>query len=289
MSGSTRRDVLVIGAAGGVGREVARLLSGRCRVTGTVREPAQADAVTAFAPKIAAVHTLNLAGADADAVESSLDRILSSAADLAAVIVCAAVCPNGPLETTPASVLRDTLEINAISHLRIFQRSMPLLRQTQGRLIFVSSYSGQVGMPFTGAYVASKFALEGMADVMRREVSKWGVPVILIQPGGIRTSMVTRQMAELKRKTAALSDAERALYGDRYRQFALLMDAGYPTATPPLEVAKTIRRALQASRPKARYRVGADSRQLLRLNEQRSDLAMDELCLQFFAAVDPPP
>jgi NAD(P)-dependent dehydrogenase (short-subunit alcohol dehydrogenase family) len=286
MSGSSRRDVLVIGAAGGVGQEVARLLSGRYRVTGTVRETVQADAVKAFAPKIAAVHTLDLAGADV--VESSLDRILSSASDLAAVIVCAAVCPNGPLETTPASVLRDALEINAVSHLRIFQRSMPLLRQTQGRLIFVSSYSGQVGMPFTGAYVASKFALEGMADVMRREVCKWGVPVILIQPGGIRTSMVTRQMAELKLKTAALSDAERELYGDRYRQFALLMDAGYPTATPPLEVAKTIRRALQATRPKARYRVGADAKHLLRLNEQRSDLAMDELCLQFFAAVDPP-
>jgi NAD(P)-dependent dehydrogenase (short-subunit alcohol dehydrogenase family) len=285
MSGTTRRDVLVIGAAGGVGQEVARLLSGRYRVTGTVRETAQAVAVTAFAPKIAAVHTLDLAGGDA--VKSSLDRILSSAPDLAAVVVCAAVCPNGPLETTPASILRDTLEINAVSHMRIFQRSMPLLRQTQGRLIFVSSYSGQVGMPFTGAYVASKFALEGMADVMRREVSKWGVPVILIQPGGIRTSMVTRQMAELKRKTAALSDAERALYGDRYRQFALLMDAGYPSATPPLEVAKTIRRALQATRPKARYRVGADARRLLRLNEQRSDIAMDELCLQFFAAVGP--
>jgi NAD(P)-dependent dehydrogenase (short-subunit alcohol dehydrogenase family) len=284
MSASIRRDVLLIGAAGGVGLEAARVLSGRYRVTGTVRQASQADVVRAFAPSIAAIQPLDLA-ADAS-VEASLDAILSSTNDLAAVIVCAAVCPNGPLETTPPAVLRDTLEINLISHLRIFQRSMPALRRSMGRLIFVSSYSGQVGMPFTGAYVASKFALEGMADVMRREVSKWNVPVILIQPGGIRTPMVTRQMEDLKRKAAELSNAERKLYGDRYRQFARLLDAGYPTATLPLEVAKTIRRAVQAIRPKARYRVGADAKHLLRLNEQRSDLAMDEICLQFFASVD---
>jgi NAD(P)-dependent dehydrogenase (short-subunit alcohol dehydrogenase family) len=282
MSMADLRDVLVIGAAGGVGQEVVRLLAPRYRITATVRDTSQAGAVQALSTRPITVHTLDLGAA----IEATLDALLAPINDLAGVVVCAAICPNGPLETTPPTVLRDALEVNLVSHLRIYQRCMPALRRSAGRLIFVSSYSGEVGMPFTGAYVASKFALEGMADVMRREVGKWGVSIILIQPGGIRTPMVTRQMAELKQKTAALEPSERELYGDRYRQFARLMDAGYPQATPPAEVAETIRRALQARKPRSRYRVGADAKHLLGLKRRSSDAAMDQLCLQVFASAD---
>jgi NAD(P)-dependent dehydrogenase (short-subunit alcohol dehydrogenase family) len=163
---------------------------------------------------------------------------------------------------------------------------MPALRRTQGRLIFTSSYSGQVGLPFTGLYVASKFALEGIADVMRREVHKFGVEVILIEPGGLKTKMATRQLAELKVALAAIDPTELQLYGDLYRQFATLVNRSFPDATPPEEVARAIALALRARKPKTRYVVGADAKHLLALDAVRSDRAMDKICLDIFAAAD---
>ena len=279
-----RRTVLVIGAAGGVGLEVARMLSVSHDVIGTVREESQIAAIRSEVPVASKITALDLS--DNGRLCDRLDTILSEVADLEAVIVCAAVCPNGPVETASVNALRDALEINLVSHVSIFQRCMPALRRSKGRIVFVSSYSGKVGMPFTGAYVASKFALEGIADVMRREVSKWGVEVILVEPGGLKTRMVTRQMKALKAATAALSAEERRLYGDRHRQFAKLMESSYEGLTPPAEVAATIRTALRAVNPRTRYRVGADAKYLLALNDRRSDRAIDKICLDIFDAAD---
>jgi NAD(P)-dependent dehydrogenase (short-subunit alcohol dehydrogenase family) len=263
---------------------VVRLLSKTQRVIGTVRDAAQAAAVRAQVPAIAEVVELDLG--NNEQLSRGLQGLAEDATDLAGVVVCAAVCPNGPVETASVEVLRNTLEVNLISHVTIFQRCMPALRRTQGRLIFTSSYSGQVGLPFTGLYVASKFALEGIADVMRREVSKFGVEVILIEPGGLKTKMVTRQIAELRTALATLSPLERQLYGDLYRQFLTLADRAFPAATPPEEAARVIALALRVRKPKTRYAVGADAKQLLAMNAVRADRAMDKICLDIFAAVD---
>jgi len=281
---SMRRTILVIGAGGGVGLEIMRMLRDSHDLIGTVREESQIASVRAEIPAAARVVRLDLA--DNAGLCAGLDDILSGVTDLEAVVICAAVCPNGPLETASIRALRDALEVNLVSHVSIFQKCIPSLRRSKGRIIFVSSYSGKVGMPFTGLYVASKSALEGIADVMRREVSKWGVEVILIEPGGLKTQMVTRQMQGLKAATAALADDEKRLYGDRYRQFAKLMESSYPGLTPPGEAAKAIRTALRAVKPKTRYRVGADARYLLALNARRSDRAMDKICLDIFDAAD---
>jgi len=276
--------LLVIGAAGGVGLEVVRLLSPVYRVLGTVRHESQAAAVREAAPAIAQVIALDLS--DNGQISARLDPLLHDVQDLKGVVVCAAVCPNGPLETAAAPTLRQALEVNVVSHLTIFQRCMPALRRSQGRLIFISSYSGQVGMPFTGLYVASKFALEGIADVMRREVAKFGVAVILIQPGGLKTQMVARQMADLKAAADTLGHDEKALYGDLYRQFSRLVRRSFPTATPAAEAASAVALALRARKPKTRYAVGADAKHLLALNAARSDRAMDQICQDIFASAD---
>jgi len=276
--------VVVMGAAGGVGLEVVRALSPTYRVLGTVRHESQIDAVRAAVPGIADVVALDLC--DHERLTAQLDPLFSHLEDLAAVIVCAAVCPIGPLESASIETFRQTLEVNVVSHLTIFQRCMPALRRSKGRLIFTSSYSGQVGLPFTGLYVASKFALEGMADVMRREVAKFGVDVVLIEPGGLKTPMVTRQMAELRASATSLGEDERSLYGDLHRQFSTLVERSFPAATPPAEAARAIALALRARKPKTRYTVGADAKHLLSLNAVRSDRAMDEICMNILSSAD---
>src|SRR5690606_12176358 len=137
--------------------------------------------------------------------------IVASMPTLDHVIVCAAVSHFAPMEMESCAMLRRAMEINCVSHLAIYQAAIAALRQSGGRLIFTSSLSGEVATPMMGSYVASKFALEGLADVMRQEASAWGVDVILMQPGTIDTPIVYNSRIKAQEKVANLSDAE-----DRY-------------------------------------------------------------------------
>jgi NAD(P)-dependent dehydrogenase (short-subunit alcohol dehydrogenase family) len=281
---TARRAVLLVGAAGGVGAEVADQLQGRFDLICTVRN---ADQEAILRDRISGVsQVVNLDLSDNHAIRHMLATLLTdSSVDLAAVIVCAATCPTGPLELATADALASTLQVNAVSHLAIYQGCIAALRRSQGRLIFVGSYSGKIGMPFTGLYAASKFALEGLVDVMRREVGKWGVSVILIQPGGIKTAMALKQLREIPQALSALSGEQKELYGGLYERFVRLVDMSYPVSSAPADVAKVIVSALMARRPKTRYSVGADARRLLALSRRLSDRGLDAVCDEIFESV----
>lgn len=275
--------VLVIGAAGGVGGAVTKLLlSQGYEVIGTVLDQKEAYALRDAAPDVDDVVIMDLA--DARNVQLALAPLLERTLRLDAVVVCAAISPYGPLETSPLEALRRTIEINAVSALAVYQQCMAALRLSRGRFVLVSSFAGRVALPFVGHYVASKFALEGLADVMRREASKWGVHVALIEPGGIKTSMLTNQTGMLKRDIAALPPATESLYGDLYRQFAALNAGSYEKAQPPEAVAEVILTAMASAKPKARYRVGAQAKMLITLNWLLSSAGMDGVVRKFFKA-----
>ena len=193
------RTALVIGAAGGMGAEIAKaLVANGYRVLATVLNDKEAEHLQAAAPGVAEVHRLDLS--DADAVLKNLKGL--KLASLDAVIVSAAIGPTGPLELVPLSMLRRTLEVNTVAAAAIFQACMPALSAARGRLVLISSFSGKVALPFLGHYTTSKFALEGLGDVMRREAEPSGVDVILIEPGGVKTGMVAGQLEDIARVRA---------------------------------------------------------------------------------------
>jgi NAD(P)-dependent dehydrogenase (short-subunit alcohol dehydrogenase family) len=268
-------QALVVGAAGGVGLEVTKQLAAAgYRVVSTVMDAAQRDALLAAVPEIAGIAIIDLA--QADGIAAGLAPLLDADAPLDAVAVCAAISPYGPIETTPLSALRRTFEINTFADVAVYQAVMPHLRRTKGRLAMISSMAGRVAFPFLGAYSASKFALEALADVMRREAAKWGVDVILVEPGGIQTGMVTDQQKTIVRDKAALTHGERALYGDLYDAFEKAVHGGYDSATPPAAVAAVIVRALTApEKPEARYPVGPDAEYLCAASRTRTDRELD--------------
>lgn len=270
-------QALVVGAAGGVGLEVAKQLAATgCRVVGSVMDATQRDALLAAVPEIANVAIIDLA--QADGIAAGLAPLLDANAPLDAVAVCAAISPYGPIETTPLSALRRTFEINTIADVAVYQAVMPHLRRTKGRLALISSMAGRVAFPFIGHYSASKFALEALADGMRREAAKWGVDVILVEPGGIQTSMVTDQQKTIVRDKAALSDGVRALYGDLYEAFERVLHGGFDSATPPAKVAAVIVRALTArEQPLARYPVGPDAEYLCAASRTQTDRELDAI------------
>jgi NAD(P)-dependent dehydrogenase (short-subunit alcohol dehydrogenase family) len=252
------RTALVIGAAGGVGTEVVKsLLGAGYRVIGSVLNDAEANHVNSATPGVSQLFKLDLS--DADSALAELKRQAFAALD--AVVICAAISPFGPVETTSLAALRRTFEINTISDAAVFQGCMPALRATKGRLVMISSFAGKIGLPFIGHYVASKHALEGLADVMRREVKSSGVDIVLVEPGGIKTPMVANQIRDVKQERATLPAAVAAQYGGLYDTFLRLATRSDQMMDPSV-VAKTVLEAVTSPAPQIRYQVGEDSKYL---------------------------
>lgn len=248
--------VLVTGAARGIGRATTlRLAAAGWDVIAGVRQEADGDELMSANP--GPVMTVPLDVTD-EAQVAALDRVLPEQLD--AIVNNAGVVVGGPVEAIPPAELRRQLEVNVVGQAAVTQAVLPRLRASRGRIVFVSSLSGRVSTPLTGAYSASKFALEGMADAMRMELAPWGIKVVLVEPAQTDTDMWRGADADLDDSVAALLPAHRELYAKHIAGFRKTIPRSQRMAAPVDGVAATIEKALTAPRPKARYVVGTGPR-----------------------------
>ena len=274
--------VVVVGGAGGVGSVVTDLLFERGRqVAVTVLNQTEADLVgSRYGGRISA-EIVDLS--DGESARKKMNVLAEAYPDTDAVIVCAAIAPAGPAETTALSTYLKAYQVNCIGAVAVYQAFMPTLRRNSGRLIFLGSMGGRVALPFLAPYVATKFALEGLCDVMRREAAPQGVKVSLIQPGGIRTNLVYQQLLDVKRDYEALDTVSKENYGYLYRGFSNFASASLSsTASAPGQIASVVVEALEADRPASRYVAGDDARQLLNMAAVMSDKEMDDFLSTLF-------
>ena len=255
--------VLVTGASRGIGLAVARRMqSAGWDVLSGVR---RAEDATVGAPVVLDV-------TDVGAFEPP-DR-------LDAVVNNAGIVVSGPVEALDLDDLRRQFEVNVFGQIAVTQAVLPRLRESRGRIVFMSSVSGRVSTPYTGAYAASKYALEAAADALRIELRPWRVPVSLVEPGAIDTALWQEAEATLDASLAALRPAHRELYGDRVEKLRKTVRRTAKAAIPAEKVAEAVHKALTAPRPKARYVVGTDARVQLALHalpERAFDAAVARL------------
>jgi NAD(P)-dependent dehydrogenase (short-subunit alcohol dehydrogenase family) len=263
---------LVTGAGRGIGRSIALRLADRgWKVHAGVRRPEDGD-------------SLREAGAAGDIRPVGLDLRdeqqiagLSEAVDgqLDAVVNNAGIVVAGPVEALPVDELRDQLEVNVVAQVAVTQAVLPLLRAAKGRVVFLSSISGRVSTPFMGAYTASKFALEAIADSLRMELREWQIPVVLVEPGSMDTDL-WRNALELADETEAqMSPEHRALYDRQLAGMRKAVKTIQKRTGSADKVAAAVERALTAPRPKARYLVGSDARVQVALRGALPTRAMD--------------
>ncbi|HJQ43414.1 MAG TPA: SDR family oxidoreductase [Jatrophihabitantaceae bacterium] len=249
-------NVLVTGAGRGIGKTTTlRLAAAGWDVYAGVRNEADGDALLAEAGE--RVHTLRLDVTSEDDLKMLGGRLPP---ELHAVVNNAGIAVGGPIEALRAEALREQLEVNVVGQVAVTQAVLPRLRASRGRIVLVSSISGRISNPNLGAYAASKFALEAIADALRIELHPWRIAVSLIEPGQIDTDIWRNAGDVLEETVAGMRPEHRELYAKHIDGMRKAIPLAQRMAASPDGVAKAIEHALTARRPKARYVIGATTK-----------------------------
>ena len=250
-------SVVVTGVSTGIGWGTTKvLIKNGHRVFGSVRKQADADRLqkefgAKFVPLIFDVVDPNAVQAGAAVVREAL-----KGETLMGLVNNAGIAISGPLLYLPPDELRDQMEVNLIGVLNVTQAFAPLLgadtslKGKPGRIVNISSVGGKRAFPFIGPYAASKHALEGFSEALRRELMLFGIDVIIIGPGSVKTAIWDK--AEQVDTTRYANTP----YGRSIEQFSkFFVEQGRKGGLPPEKLGRVILRALTTASPKTRYAV----------------------------------
>ncbi len=246
----TGKSILITGCSSGIGLDAARTLAARgWRVFATCRQQGDCDRLQAEG-----LESFQLDYADEASIETALATALDrTGGTLDALFNNGAFACPGAVEDLPRGALRDIFEVNLFGYHDLARRVIPVMRrQGHGRIVNCSSVLGLVGMKWRGAYVATKFAMEGLSDVMRIEMKGTGVEVILIEPGPIGTRIRENAIPHFEKwidwENSARREEYQALRGRLYEK------SGPDRFELPCSAVTTkLIHAVEARRPKARY------------------------------------
>jgi NAD(P)-dependent dehydrogenase (short-subunit alcohol dehydrogenase family) len=248
-----QRSILITGCSSGIGLDAARSLHARgWRVFATCRQEPDCDRLRGEG-----LESFRLDYADEASITAAVAEVkLRTGGTLDAVFNNGAFACPGAVEDLPRGALREIFEVNLFGYHDLARQVIPMMRaQGAGRIINCSSVLGLVGARWRGAYVATKFALEGLSDVLRIEMRGTGIEVILIEPGPISTKIRENAIPHFERwidwqasaRSAEYAALRGRLYGVKTKPDAFELPASAVTA-------KLIK-ALEAKRPKPRYYV----------------------------------
>ena len=273
------RAVLVTGASQGIGAAAAlRLDALGFRVFAGVRSEPDGHALRRKGSPSLTPVTLDVT--KPQTIKSAVETLEAGGPyGFVGLVNNAAISAPCPLEFVPLDEVRAEFEVNLFGTLAVTQAMLPVVRDAgAGRVVNVSSINGRLAQRYIGVYSASKFALEGMSDALRRELRRWGIHVVVVQPGAVETRIFQTVRERGRIIAERLPPAARALYGGLVNGLVRAQPAKIPPqAVAPERAARTITRALTARRPRTRYAVGWDARVGLLLHRLLPDRLEDLL------------
>jgi NAD(P)-dependent dehydrogenase (short-subunit alcohol dehydrogenase family) len=269
----TSKAVLITGCSTGIGRATAEHLAARgWTVYATAR---RLDSIEDLRQK--GCKTLALDVTDEASMRAAVEQVEAAEGAIGALVNNAGYSQSGALESVPMDQLRKQFETNVFGLLRMCQLVLPGMReQRHGRIVNLSSMGGRLTFPGGGAYHATKYAVEALSDVLRFEVAGFGIHVVVIEPGLIRTQFgeaAVESMSGIEgdgpyaKFNAAVAATTAGAYSGPFAR----LGAG------PEAVARTIEKALTRRRPKARYPVTASARIMLAQHAILPDRAWDAM------------
>lgn len=263
------RTVLITGTSTGIGRATARtFLDHGWTVYATARDP---DDIADLGER--GCRTARLDVTEPDQVEAVVDRMLEANGRIDCLVNNAGYSQTGAVEEIKMEDARYQFDVNVFGPQRIIRAVLPHMRErAEGRIINVSSTGGRVSIPGYGVYCASKHAMEGLSDALRTETAPFGVDVVLVEPGLVRS-----QYYETAAETLAETTDQESPYEPLYDRLATLRDLGLQTVgAEPERPANVILKAAEPDDPAARYPVGLHARLIL-LSGWLPDVVSDRL------------
>jgi NAD(P)-dependent dehydrogenase (short-subunit alcohol dehydrogenase family) len=248
----SERSVLITGCSSGIGLASAREMKSRgWRVFATARKPED----IARLKDEEGVDSHYLDYAEPDSIEKAVAQVLeATGGKLTALFNNGAYGQPGAVEDLRREVLRAQFEAGFFGWHDLTRRVIPVMRrQGEGRIVFCSSVLGLVSAPYRGAYCASKFAVEALADALRLELSATRIKIVLIEPGPIASRFLEHALEAYRRHIDLDASHHSEIYRDR---IARLEEGGDQTfKLGPEAVALKLAHALESRRPKRRYYV----------------------------------
>ena len=262
---------VVTGASSGIGFETALALAREGYHTyATMRDTTKSDKIKELGQKDGLkISVLELDVDNDDSVKVTIKKILDEKQRIDVLVNNAGWGLWGCVEDVSVDEFKTQFETNFYSVIRLIQEVGPTMRkQGSGKIINISSVAGRIGFPASPAYISSKFALEGLSESLRLEMAPFGVDVIIIEPGVIKTNFLNPV------RLAKKSESDTA-----YRDITTKVVSGVKMmaemGTPPKEVADTIVKSINDDKSLPRYIVGNDASMFLEAKKSKTDIEFE--------------
>jgi NADP-dependent 3-hydroxy acid dehydrogenase YdfG len=265
---TTAKVALVTGASSGIGEATARQLAAAgLTVYAAARRTERMQKLTE-----AGIHPITMDVTDDTSMQAGVQAILNEQGRIDVLVSNAGYGSYGALEDVPMAEARAQMEVNVFGAARLTQLVLPHMRaQRSGTIVNVTSMGGKITTPLGAWYHATKFALEAISDCLRMEVAPFGINVVVIEPGGIRTEWSGIAADKVR---AVSGTGPYASQGNAVAS-SLTSESTRRRSSPPELIGKTITKAVTARRPKTRYAVGYGAKPMIFLHGLLPDRTFD--------------
>jgi NADP-dependent 3-hydroxy acid dehydrogenase YdfG len=238
--------VLITGCSTGIGHDLAqRLTRANYTVIATARHPERIS-------ELPVAFQLPLDVTDPTAITNATEEVIRRFGRIDVLVNNAGYAVRGAVEDIPVEQVQQMFDVNVYGLMRMIRTVVPHMRQQQaGRVITIGSLAGKLVLPVNGTYSATKFALEALSDAMRMELAPFGIQVVLIEPGNIRSNFMATAQANSQN---ILSDLD-SPYHVLYQHYLRVMTSMRKKESGPQIVSQVVQQAIEAAKPKARYLV----------------------------------
>jgi NAD(P)-dependent dehydrogenase (short-subunit alcohol dehydrogenase family) len=284
-NGEITRIAVVTGSSSGIGFETALLLArSGFHTYATMRNLEKSKNITEIAnTEKLPLQVVQLDVNDDISVKNAIDKIVAAENKRIDVLVNnAGYGLFGPLADTSIEEIKAQFETNFFGAIRVTQQVLPVMRKQNsgGTIVNVSSVGGRIGLPVLSAYQSTKFALEGLSESMSYELEPFGIRVVIIEPGFIRTNIINSS-----------TSAEKALdpkspyfpLMQKVKNYFKSMMENASSSSPPEEVAKVILQAVTSENPQLRYTVGNDAAAIIQARMNMPDKEFRKMVIQNFS------
>jgi NAD(P)-dependent dehydrogenase (short-subunit alcohol dehydrogenase family) len=220
------------------------------------------------------IKTLAMDVTNDESMTLGIKQILAEAGHIDLLVNNAGSGSYGAVEDVPLEEARRQFEVNVFGAARLIQLVLPNMRERRtGTIINITSMGGKLHTPFGAWYHGTKFALEAISDCLRLETKQFGINVVVIEPGAIRTEWSAIAADHLEETSG------QGAYASQARAVAKTFksETAAKRSSPPEVIAKTVAKAATARRPKTRYAVGAGAKPLIFIRRRLPDRAYDAL------------